>query len=140
MKSLIMDMGANAIYKVLTIGPMRVQASHLSDENRQQIVGYLTGKRVGTSSSHPLFMCDRKVSELETGAQAVGTGWGIDATNSRALNAKQAGFGLKDLKRLRLKWAFAFPDASDVRSQIVVVGRSLFVGSDAGTEFFDRLM
>jgi len=130
-KSLLRHMAPNSIYNILTKGAMRLQASSLSDQERRDIVGYLTGRNP-EESPIPLLMCQSKLSWFDRDAVPVGTGWGIDSANTRSIPAKQANLAAIDVHQLTLRWSFAFPDAIDVRSQPTIVGDALFVGSQAG--------
>src|SRR5688572_29504807 len=48
---------------------------------------------------------------------AVWNGWGVDATNSRFQSEKAAGLRAQDVPRLKLKWAFGFPNANSAFAQ-----------------------
>jgi polyvinyl alcohol dehydrogenase (cytochrome) len=132
---LLTYMMPNAVYNVITKGAMRVQASRLSDAERQQVVEYLTGNSPGAASSKPVLACRSDDSWFDPDAKAVGTGWGIDPGNTRALSAEQAGLAAVDLGRLKLSWIFDFPDSLDVRAQPLVVGNALFLGSQSGAVY-----
>ncbi len=53
-------------------------------------------------------------------------------TNTRFQPAARAGLAASEVPKLKLKWAFGFPDATSAWSQPVVVGGRLFVGSQNG--------
>jgi len=133
-RNLLMQMTPNAVYNALTKGAMRPQASRLSDAERRQIVEYLTGGSPGEAST-PLLMCRNDASWFDRTAVSVGTGWGIDASNTRSIPREQAGLAAKDLNKLTLRWTFAFPDSASSRSQPTIVGNALFVGSQSGTVY-----
>lgn len=59
-------------------------------------------------------------------------GWGVSARNSRFQPAGAAGLSAEDVPRLRLKWAFGFPNTSEASAQPAVAGGRVFVGSWAG--------
>jgi polyvinyl alcohol dehydrogenase (cytochrome) len=129
----LMQLSPSYIYNVLTKGAMQLQASSLSDQGRQQVVEYLTGRNPAESGHTPLVMCADEVTQFDPKETPVGVGWGIDAQNTRSIPAAQARLTAKDLGGLKLRWAFGFPDSIGVRSQPLVVGNSLFVGSQSGT-------
>ncbi len=56
--------------------------------------------------------------------------WGVSVSNSRY--QPDSAITASNIGNLRLKWAFGFPDATAVRSQPVVVGNRVFVGSPDG--------
>lgn len=57
-------------------------------------------------------------------------GWGNDAGNSR--QQPHAGLQAEDVGRLKLKWAFAFPDQTLAFAHPTLVGGRVFVGSFSG--------
>src|SRR5581483_6113766 len=59
--------------------------------------------------------------------------WGGGLANTRFLPAQEAGIEGDAVSRLTLKWAFAFPDTSTLRSQPAVYRGRIFVGSQDGS-------
>ena len=59
-------------------------------------------------------------------------GWGVDPEQSRFQPAAMAQLAAADVPRLKLKWAFGFPDASFAFAQPTVIGGRVFIGSQAG--------
>src|ERR1051326_8528524 len=62
-------------------------------------------------------------------------GWGAGVANTRFQSADQAGITAAQVPNLKLKWAFAFPDAVSSWSQPTVVGGRIFIGSMNGTVY-----
>ena len=62
-------------------------------------------------------------------------GWGVDPQQSRFQPAAMAQLAAADVPRLKLKWAFAFPDASFAFAQPTVVGGRVFIGSQSGNVY-----
>jgi polyvinyl alcohol dehydrogenase (cytochrome) len=62
-------------------------------------------------------------------------GWSPDGTNARFQPREQAGLTGADVGRLKLKWAFGFPDASSAWAQPTVAAGQVFVGSQNGTVY-----
>jgi polyvinyl alcohol dehydrogenase (cytochrome) len=60
------------------------------------------------------------------------TSWGVDLSNSRFQPSAQSGLTAADVPRLKLKWAFGFPDTSHAWSQPTVAGGRVFAGSQGG--------
>jgi polyvinyl alcohol dehydrogenase (cytochrome) len=135
LKQMLTYMRPNAVYNVITKGAMQVQASRLTDTERRQVVEYLTGSSPGQSSNAFPLQCKNSDAWFQPNAKAVATGWGIDPTNTRSLNRHSSDLSAKNLSKLRLKWAFAFPDSVDIRSQPVIAGNGLFVGSQSGAVY-----
>ena len=57
-------------------------------------------------------------------------GWGADVENSRFQSGERAGLEKDDVPKLKLKWAFAFPNAVNAYAQPAVAGGRLFVGGE----------
>jgi polyvinyl alcohol dehydrogenase (cytochrome) len=134
-KAALQVMSASTIYETVTSGRMRAQAAGLSDPERHQVAEYLGYPRPDTSSTHPLKACQPKANWFDRRLGTVGNGWGVDAQNTRLIDAKEAGLTAKDLAHLKLKWVFEFPDASTAVAQPLVAGGALFVGSQNGTVY-----
>ena len=54
-------------------------------------------------------------------------GWGADLANTRFQPAAQAGLDAAQVRRLKLKWAFAFPNTFVAYGQPTIVGGRIFV-------------
>src|SRR5262249_23180650 len=63
------------------------------------------------------------------------TSWGAGLANTRFQTSKNAGLTAEDVPKLTLKWAFAFPDSSMLRSQPAVYRGRVFAGSQNGDVF-----
>lgn len=59
-------------------------------------------------------------------------GWGVDTSQSRFQPKEAAQLAAKDVPRLKLKWAFGFPDEVRSIAQPSVVGGRVFIGSQSG--------
>jgi polyvinyl alcohol dehydrogenase (cytochrome) len=123
-------MTPTAILKTLETGAMRQQAAVLSTNERQAIANFL-----GTAVT-----AERRREELANPCPAGAawkdgpgwTSWGAGLANTRFQSAKEAGLTAEDVPKLTLKWAFALPDASMLRSQPAVYRGRVFVGSQNG--------
>jgi len=122
-----------AIVTVLETGSMKAQASALSPAERQAIADFLSPKVIGSSEPVAANTCP-------VGAPALANlngwnGWSNDLNNTRMQPTKDAGISATDLPKLKVKWAFGFPNASSVFAQPTVVGGRLFFGSGNGTVY-----
>jgi polyvinyl alcohol dehydrogenase (cytochrome) len=120
-----------AIQRTLETGIMKAQAKALSADERLK-VATLLGTAVTTERRREDIpnLCS---SEPGRGVTAPGDGsawtdWGGGLANMRFQNANNAGIGPDDVPRLKLKWAFAFPDTSTMRSQPAIYRGRIFVG------------
>ena len=62
-------------------------------------------------------------------------GWSPDVTNKRFQSAEQAGLAAAQVPKLKLKWAFGFPDTVSAYAQPTVAGGRVFVGAQNGTVY-----
>jgi polyvinyl alcohol dehydrogenase (cytochrome) len=113
----------------ITTGPMASFAQGLSNDERAAIASLITGKVASHAAAENAGQC----AQNETGfPQPIDgprwNGWGTDINNSRFQPAAMAGLAQDQVSRLRLKWAFGFPDTSNANAQPSVVGGLLFVG------------
>lgn len=122
-----------AILRTLESGIMKSQAAPLSGDERQKVANFL-----GTAVT-----VERRREEIANpcpvGAPWKNTpswgSWGGGLTNTRFLPANEAGLQADSVPRLTLKWAFAFPDTSTLRSQPAVYRGRIFVGSQDGSVY-----
>ena len=131
--SALRSMTPAAIQKTLEGGVMRLQAAALSPDERQRIAAFLgTAVTLERKREEIPNLCPAGVTPAEGWAWA---GWGGDLANTRFQSAKEAGLSAEDVPRLKLKWAFAFPDTSTMRSQPAVYGSRVFAGGQDGSVY-----
>ncbi len=123
-----------AILRTLESGVMKQQAAALSVNERQAMANYL-GTAVTT---------ERKREEIPNPCPASAAawkdgpgwpGWSPGLANTRFQQAADAGLTGDEVPRLTLKWAFAFPDSTVLRSQPSVYRGRVFAGSQDGTVY-----
>ena len=114
-----------AIFAALETGLMREQGKAISADERKLVSEYLgakTGKVAGQ-------MCK---GDLALDGKPLWNRWGNGIDNRRYQPASVAGLTPDNVGNLELKWAFAFPNAARARSQPVVTGQAIFIGSQDG--------
>lgn len=122
------------VLRALTTGRMQQQAAHLSDDQRAAVAQVLTNQLLGSGPAEvPLARCTGSAATFDFAQPAPFTGWGLDARNSHAISSETAGIRPADLPRLTLRWAFAVPNAIEMRSQPAIAGGALYVGGTNGT-------
>jgi polyvinyl alcohol dehydrogenase (cytochrome) len=121
-----------SIVDALESGVMKAEASGLSPVERQAIADFLsprTGASVATRDS----ACAAGAKPL---ANLNGwNGWSVDLVNTRSQTAAASGVRAQDVPKLKVKWAFGFPETVSVDAQPTVVGGRLFFGSANGTVY-----
>lgn len=120
-----------AVLAAMRGGIMTQQAAHLSKDQQDQVAEYLARTRLADyrppapppacPAGKRFDMADAPVTRL----------WGHD--NSRFVPAADAGLTKAQVPSLKLKWAFAFPNALRARSQPAVGWGTIFAGSQDGT-------
>jgi polyvinyl alcohol dehydrogenase (cytochrome) len=132
--SALKSMTPAAIQKTLESGVMKQQAAPLSADERQRIASFLrNGGNHGKGSARKSRICVRRARRRsETAAWA---SWGGGLANMRFQSAKDAGLRAEDVPRLKLKWAFAFPDTSTMRSQPAIYRGRVFAGGQDGSVY-----
>src|SRR5262249_38331756 len=109
---------------------------NMSDAQRRALAELVTGKLVsGAASREASAMSNACPSPLKLDNAFKSprwNGWSPDQTTTyRYVPADQAKLTADQVPQLKLKWAFAFPDAGSMAwSQPVVVGGAVFMGSD----------
>ncbi len=122
-------MTPRAILAALTEGRMQRHGENLTSEQRVAVSEWLTGKPL-TETRMP---DDAFCSAAPAGrGEVYWSGWGGGSGEAGYRDAAAAGITAADLGDLELAWAFAFPDAGQVRSKPAVVGDRVIVGSAYG--------
>src|ERR1700689_165899 len=122
-----------AIQKTIDSGIMKQQAAALSADERQRVASFLgTAVTLERKREEIANLCPAGAASGESPAWA---SWGGGLANTRFQSAKDAGLSAEDLPRLKLKWAFAFPDTSTMRSQPAVYRGKVFAGGQDGSVY-----
>ncbi len=124
-----------SIYRALTKGVMQEQAAALSDDDKKAVAEYLTSRKLGSTAAAKPVMCSGTAAQFDRSQPPAFTGWGLDRANSHMIPTSVAGIDRANASRLKLKWAFGFPNALRARSQPAIAGGALFVGSHDGTVY-----
>lgn len=128
-------MSSGTIYRVLTVGPMQLQARRLTDADKRAVAEYLGASNTATSAGTGTPLCKRRQSDFDYGQPPAFPGWGMTLGNGRVIPSAVSGLSPENVAGLRLKWAISFPDALRVRSEPAIAGGALYVGSQNGTVY-----
>jgi polyvinyl alcohol dehydrogenase (cytochrome) len=131
-REFLQEMAPEAIQEALTHGIMREQAAHLTEQQRRQVVEYIARVDLATYQPAPgATMCKDGAAGFDWTKPPAPAGWGYD--NRRFVPGATAGLTAAQVPQLTLKWAYAFPSAFRARSQPVIAGDTIFIGSQDGT-------
>jgi polyvinyl alcohol dehydrogenase (cytochrome) len=135
-RRLVQDMTPDAIHRALVSGVMRPQAAVLSAEQKVAVAEYLAGRKMGENDGGAaLNMCKGSAAQFDLSEPPVLAGWGLDAASTHAIPAAVSGITAQNAPRLKLKWAFGFPNSSRARSQPALAGGAVLVGNHNGTVY-----
>lgn len=120
------------VLRVITDGSMAAQAQGLNDADRRALAEFVAGRAFGADPSVTMGgHCSTSGRPLGNPfSNALWNGWGADLGNSRFQSAVQAVLKAEDVPRLKLKWAFGFPDATMAYGQPTVAAGRVFVGAN----------
>ena len=126
-----------AIVGALTDGTMRQQGAELRPAERRAVAEFITGRRVTPDARAAAGACAAPPAAAWPGMDdgPRWNGWGVDVTNRRFQPAAHARLAAGDVPRLRLRWAFGYPESASAQSQPTVVGGRLFVASERGVVY-----
>ncbi len=132
-KVMISDNTRVFITTTLFGGIMRPMAQGLTPHEIASIAGYLStrtsGAAAGVGSAAP--MCKGKPEAIDLQTPDQWNGWGRTEAQPRYQPAP--GLAAADVPRLKLKWAFAYPNARN--GQATVVGDRLFLNTSSGAVY-----
>ena len=124
-----------AIVSALETGAMRAEGAALTREQRISVAEALTGRAFSRTVLPERAYCSTR-GPAPLDVRAVNTqGFGGNLQGTGFQSAERAGLTAVDVTKLQLRWAFAFPEASQMRTKPTVVGDVLLVGSQYGEVF-----
>jgi polyvinyl alcohol dehydrogenase (cytochrome) len=141
-RSALKQLTPEHVFEVITTGPMAVNATRFSVEEKRAVAELVTGRSFGVSdliggstsraASAMKNMCAAPLVIRDPWKQPRWNGWSADNTNGWKFQpAEAAGITGEQVPKLKLKWAFAFPGAGSASwAQPTVVGGAVFIGSD----------
>jgi polyvinyl alcohol dehydrogenase (cytochrome) len=122
------QMSSQSIDAALETGKMAGVAADLTSAQREAIAKYL-----GTTGARPN-SSDACASSAARSSGGDWNGW-ADAANTRFQSARAAGLNRQNVGKLRLKWAFGFPDVTTAFGTPSVFQGRVFVGAADGSVF-----
>jgi polyvinyl alcohol dehydrogenase (cytochrome) len=123
------------VLDALTTGSMKANAEGLTDQQKRLIAEFITDRPLGSAVNGAASAMPNRCTAKPLGNPLTGrmwNGWGVDEGNSRYQPAASARLSTEQVSKLKLKWAFGFPNGSSAFGQPAVVGGRIYVGSDNG--------
>src|SRR5687768_8394768 len=114
-----------AILDAITTGSTAVNADGLSDTQKRMLAEYITARPLGTAQAGQAWAMRNQCAAKPLGNPLTGpswNGWGADPGNSRFQPADAARLTAEQVARLKLKWAFGFPNGASAFGQPAVAG------------------
>ena len=135
-RTLLGDMTPEAIHRALTAGAMRAQGASLTSQQRIAVAEYVAGRKMGASSAAgSLNMCRGAAARFDMAEPPPFSGWGLDPASTHAVPEQVSGLNRANVGRLKLKWAFAFPNSNRARSHPALAGGAILVGNHNGSVY-----
>ena len=135
-KTFLQMMPADGLLLAMEQGIMQAQSAGLDAAERRAVAEYLAGVSLDTLVARAAApMCMGPARDFDLRRPPAKAGWGVSRENQRHIPAEVAQLAASDLPKLKLKWAFAFPNAQRARSQPTVAMGAVFVGSQNGTVY-----
>ena len=123
------QMSPENVVRSLESGLMKEQGATLSAAQKRTLAEFLTSKTIAGVSQPPKSNACADIKAPFSPAGSNWNGWGSDLGNTRFQPAGQAGLSAAQVPRLKLKWAFAFPNTFVANGQPTIVGGRIFVAS-----------
>jgi polyvinyl alcohol dehydrogenase (cytochrome) len=132
-RNLFPYMSPQSIYRALTDGAMKAQGQGLSDADKVAVAEFLSTRKITSAAqaAEPP-KCQGKAAEFDVADPPAFSGWGLEPSNARFIPGAVADLDKAQVGRLHLKWAVAFPNATQARSQPTPAGGALYIGSHNG--------
>jgi len=131
--------GPKNVYQALKSGVMKQQAAGLSEEQIRSLSEYLGESALPSfeSKSEPVskvVQCenDKPTNTSKMSQRRSVKSWGFNLANTRWLDK---GMTKDEIKNLKVKWVFAYPDATRARSQPTIDDGTVYVGSQNGAVY-----
>jgi polyvinyl alcohol dehydrogenase (cytochrome) len=120
-------MSPEDVLRSLETGKMKDQGTLLTADQKRTISTFLAGKPFGQAATPAqVGLCAKPKTPFAL-SSVDWNGWGADFNNARFQPADRAGLTADQVPRLKLKWAFTFPNAPLSWGQPTVAGGRIFV-------------
>ncbi len=127
-RGVLSTMTPRAILAALDNGRMKAQAAKFSEDQRRAVAQWITGRPLSKTTMPAEAYSAFSIHNYDN----IYSGWGGDLEGTGFRTTEQAAISLSNLSTLKLKWAFVFPDANQVRCRPALIGDWLIVGDQYG--------
>jgi polyvinyl alcohol dehydrogenase (cytochrome) len=128
--TILTTMTPRSILAALNTGKMQPQARGLTSTEREAVARWITNSDIKTttfpSTAYTSFTAPATASPYDH------SGWGNNLAATGFRSAQQSGISKANIGSLKLKWAFAFPEATAMRTKPAILGDWLLVGGQFG--------
>lgn len=123
------------VLESMTTGSMAAYANGLTELQKRVVAVYVGGRPFGSANEGEASLMKNRCSSrpawtADPSKPGTWNGWGFNLTNARFQPAP--GLSADQVPRLKLKWAFGFPNGNSAYGQPSVVAGRVFVGADTG--------
>jgi polyvinyl alcohol dehydrogenase (cytochrome) len=132
--SMLSTLTPRAILASLNQGKMKQQAAGLTEKEREAVSEWLTSIKLKPTTFQKEAYTTFAISQ-KGNSGFDHSGWGNNLEGTGFRTAREAGISADNVASLKLKWAFAFPDATVIRSKPAVIDNWLIVGGQFGDVF-----
>jgi polyvinyl alcohol dehydrogenase (cytochrome) len=113
----------------LEFGKMQPMAAHLSKQERGLIANYLASE---DTQSYQWLNANTCTDAAGADNTEWVNNWGLGLANKRYVNNALTEINVDNVASLSLQWSLAFPKVTDMRSQPVIIGNTMYIGDKAG--------
>lgn len=114
-------------------------ANRRSAADRRALAEFITGKSLARpveTTPSAAAMCKEPAPDFgDPSSGPLWNGWGQNLMNTRFQAAEAAGLTASDLRRLKVKWAFGFPETLEANAHPTYANGRVFIGSTNGTVY-----
>jgi polyvinyl alcohol dehydrogenase (cytochrome) len=135
-RSTLEKMSPTAVQRALETGVMREMGAQLALSERFALATML-GKAESAVVNQIANRCAASSALPASVSGPAWSGWGAGLNNWRFQDAAGAKLSAADVPKLKLKWAFAVPDATSMRSQPSVYGGRVFLAGPGSVYSLD---
>ena len=130
-RAALQNLYAARILRAMNSGAMMTIACTLKRDEREAVAAYL-GKPGAEPGPPPAAFCKDRAVKVDSSSKLAWNGWSPTVLNARFQPSAAAGLSIDQVKRLKLKWAFAFEGDISAYAQPAVIAGQVFIGSASG--------